>query len=87
MKMIKFLFILFLTFKICYSQYYINYEHQDHCKYLHNDMIWLEKQIHNHNHNHNHNDYEYNYEFVRKELDQLRKEVSQMWHQLCKNEL
>lgn len=85
--MFKFIFasflILTLRLKTCNSQYYINYEHQDHCKYLYNDKIWLEKQLEYNYEYYYHYEYNKNYEILRNELDQYRKEISQMLIQLC----
>lgn len=76
---------LFLSFsKEILSQYYINYEHNDYCKHLYNDKLWIEKQIqyHDTHYEYYNNNYNRNY-ILRNDLVQHRKEISQMWHQLC----
>ena len=71
---------LFLQTISCQIINYINIEKKDYCESLNNEKRWIEKQLIYHA-----NYYEY-YQETFKDLNILRKEVSQMTYRLCTNQ-
>lgn len=68
---------------------YINIEKGDYCLSLNNEKHWIEKQLSHHsnilNNYRKYQDQIHNIEVSYKELNMLRKEVSQMIYQMCTN--